>query len=64
MVIGDYFLQRNSLEHVEKWRLKLAFKNAQVVQRVCRPTLKLVNSEKMLMDRSISLIEDNVFNSL
>lgn len=66
---GVYSLQRNSSEHVEKWRFNLPFKIAQVVQRVCRPTLKLfgykvVNSEKMLMDRSISLIEDKVFNSL
>lgn len=66
---GLYSLQRNSSEHVEKWRFSLPFKIAQVVQRVCRPTLKLfgykvANSEKMLMDRSISLIEDKVFNSL
>lgn len=66
---GVYSLQRNSSEHVEKWRFNLPFKIAQVVQRVCRPTLKLfgykvVNSEKMLTDQSISLIEDKVFNSL
>ncbi|XP_072312395.1 carbohydrate sulfotransferase 3-like [Eucyclogobius newberryi] len=66
---GVYSLQRNSSEHVEKWRFSLPFKVAQVVQKVCRPTLKLfgykvVNSEKMLTDRSISLIEDKVFNSL
>lgn len=66
---GVYSLQRNSSEHVEKWRFNLPFKIAQVVQRVCRPTLKLfgykvVNSEKMLTDRSISLIEDKVFNPL
>ncbi|KAK7919049.1 hypothetical protein WMY93_010333 [Mugilogobius chulae] len=66
---GVYSLQRNSSEHVEKWRFNLPFKIAQVVQRVCRPTLKLfgykvVNSEKMLTDRAISLIEDKVFNSL
>uniref|UniRef100_A0A3B4ACI8 Sulfotransferase n=1 Tax=Periophthalmus magnuspinnatus TaxID=409849 RepID=A0A3B4ACI8_9GOBI len=66
---GVYSLQRNSSEHVEKWRFSLPFKIAQVVQRVCRPTLKLfgykvVNSEKMLTDRSISLIEDKAFGSL
>lgn len=66
---GVYSLQRNSSEHVEKWRFSLPFKIAQVVQRVCRPTLKLfgyrvVSSEKMLTDRSISLIEDKVFNAL
>uniref|UniRef100_A0A8C6U2M8 Sulfotransferase n=1 Tax=Neogobius melanostomus TaxID=47308 RepID=A0A8C6U2M8_9GOBI len=62
---GVFSLKRNSSEHVEKWRFGLPFKIAQVVQRVCRPTLKLfgykvVNSEKMLTDRSISLIEDKV----
>lgn len=66
---GVYSLQRNSSEHVEKWRFSLPFKIAQVVQRVCRPTLKLfgykvVSSEKMLTDRSISLIEDKAFDSL
>lgn len=62
-----YSTQKNSSEQVEKWRFSLPFKIAQVVQKVCGPTLKLfgyktVSSEEMLMDKSISLIEDKVFN--
>uniref|UniRef100_A0A3P9LW12 Sulfotransferase n=1 Tax=Oryzias latipes TaxID=8090 RepID=A0A3P9LW12_ORYLA len=64
---GVYSTQKNSSEQVEKWRFNLPFKIAQVVQRVCGPTLKLfgykfVSSEKMLKDKSISLIEDRRFN--
>ncbi|XP_077359296.1 carbohydrate sulfotransferase 3b [Festucalex cinctus] len=60
---GIYSTQKNSTEQVEKWRFKLPFKIAQVVQKVCGPTLKLfgykfVTSEEMLTDKSISLIED------
>lgn len=63
---GVYSTQKNSSEQVEKWRFGLPFKIAQVVQRVCGPTLKLfgykfVSSEKMLTDKSISLIEDKGF---
>lgn len=66
---GVYSTQKNSSEQVEKWRFSLPFKIAQVVQRVCGPTLKLfgykfVNSEEMLTNKSISLIEDKVFNFL
>lgn len=62
-----YSTQKNSSEQVEKWRFSLPFKIAQVVQKVCGPTLKLfgyktVSSEEMLTDKSISLIEDKVFN--
>nr|XP_015818496.2 carbohydrate sulfotransferase 3 isoform X2 [Nothobranchius furzeri] len=65
---GVYSTQKNSSEQVEKWRFSLPFKIAQVVQRVCGPTLKLfgytfVQSEKMLTDKSISLIQDKVFKS-
>lgn len=64
---GVYSTQKNSSEQVEKWRFSLPFKIAQVVQRVCGPTLKLfgyklVTSEEMLIDKSVSLIEDKVFN--
>ncbi|XP_037610726.1 carbohydrate sulfotransferase 3b [Sebastes umbrosus] len=64
---GVYSTQKNSSEQVEKWRFRLPFKIAQVVQRVCGRTLKLfgykiVTSEEMLTDKSISLIEDKVFN--
>ncbi|XP_074476096.1 carbohydrate sulfotransferase 3b [Sebastes fasciatus] len=64
---GVYSTQKNSSEQVEKWRFRLPFKIAQVVQKVCGRTLKLfgykiVTSEEMLTDKSISLIEDKVFN--
>ncbi|XP_029933849.1 carbohydrate sulfotransferase 3b [Myripristis murdjan] len=64
---GVYSTQKNSSEQVEKWRFSLPFKIAQVVQKVCGPTLKLfgykfVNSEEMLTDRSISLIDEKVFS--
>lgn len=64
---GVYSTQKNSSEQVEKWRFSLPFKIAQVVQKVCGPMLKLfgykfVSSEEMLRDKSISLIEDKVFN--
>ncbi|XP_058476474.1 carbohydrate sulfotransferase 3b isoform X1 [Solea solea] len=64
---GIYSTQKKSSEQVEKWRFSLPFKIAQVVQDACGPTLKLfgykfVNSEEMLTNKSISLIEDKVFN--
>ncbi|XP_020501444.1 carbohydrate sulfotransferase 3 [Labrus bergylta] len=64
---GVYSTQKNSSEQVEKWRFSIPFKIAQVVQRVCGPTMKLfgyklVSSEEMLTNKSISLIEDKVFN--
>ncbi|KAM3592225.1 uncharacterized protein V6R79_015040 [Siganus canaliculatus] len=67
MTTNLYSTQKNSSEQVEKWRFHLPFKIAQVVQEVCGPTLKLfgykfVSSEEMLKDKSISLIEDRVFN--
>ncbi|XP_034050351.1 carbohydrate sulfotransferase 3-like [Thalassophryne amazonica] len=66
---GVYSTQKNSSEQVEKWRFNLPFKIAQVVQNVCGSTLKLfgyksVSSEEMLMDKTISLIEDKVFKFL
>lgn len=64
---GVYSTQKNSSEQVEKWRFSLPFKIAQVVQKVCGPTMKLfgykfVSSEEMLTDKSASLIEDKMFN--
>lgn len=64
---GVYSTQKNSSEQVEKWRDSLPYSIVQVVQRVCGPTLKLfgykfVSSEEMLMDKSVSLIEDKVFS--
>ncbi|KAM9837217.1 carbohydrate sulfotransferase 3b [Aulostomus maculatus] len=66
---GVYSTQKKSSEQVEKWRFSIPFKIAQVVQNACGPTLKLfgykfVSSEEMLTDKSISLIEDKVFNFL
>ncbi|KAJ8013550.1 hypothetical protein DPEC_G00030930 [Dallia pectoralis] len=63
---GVYSTQKNSSEQVEKWRFSIPYKLAEVVQRVCGPTLKLfgyrfVNSEAMLTDKSISLIEEKIF---
>ncbi|XP_027886008.1 carbohydrate sulfotransferase 3b [Xiphophorus couchianus] len=67
-ISGVYSTQKKSAEQVEKWRFSLPFKIAQVVQRACGPTLKLfgykfVSSEKMLTDKSISLIEDKVIRA-
>ncbi|KAJ3607450.1 hypothetical protein NHX12_024501 [Muraenolepis orangiensis] len=64
---GIYSTQKKSSEQVEKWRFNVPFKIVQVVQKVCGSTLKLfgykfVSSEEMLTDKSISLIEDKVFN--
>lgn len=66
---GVYSTKKNSSEQAEKWRFSLPFKLAQAVQKACGPTLKLfgyksVSSEEMLTDKSISLIEDKVFNAL
>ncbi|KAM9425419.1 carbohydrate sulfotransferase 3b [Pholidichthys leucotaenia] len=66
---GLYSTQKNSSQQVEKWRFSLPFKIAQVVQRVCGPTLKLfgyksVSNKEMLLNKSISLIEDRVFSFL
>lgn len=64
---GIYSTQKNSSVQVEKWRFNIPFKIVQLVQKVCGPTLKLfgykfANSEEMLTDKSISLIEEKVFN--
>ncbi|XP_057704984.1 carbohydrate sulfotransferase 3a [Corythoichthys intestinalis] len=58
--------QRNSSEQAEKWRYNLPFTLAQLVQRLCGPTMKLfgykfVNNAKMLVNKSISLCEDRTF---
>lgn len=64
---GVYSTKKNSSEQVEKWRFTLPYKIVQVVQKACGPTLKIfgykiVTSEEMLMNKSISLIKDKVFN--
>uniref|UniRef100_A0AAY4CR93 Sulfotransferase n=1 Tax=Denticeps clupeoides TaxID=299321 RepID=A0AAY4CR93_9TELE len=67
-VSGDvYSTQKNSSEHVEKWRFTIPFKLAQVVQNVCGPTMKLfgyrfVDSEQTLLNKSISLLEERDFH--
>ncbi|XP_076016382.1 carbohydrate sulfotransferase 3a [Genypterus blacodes] len=63
---GIYSTQKNSSEQAEKWRFNIPFTLAQVVQRVCGPTMKLfgykfVDDEKMLINKSISLLEEKVF---
>ncbi|XP_058508384.1 carbohydrate sulfotransferase 3a [Solea solea] len=63
---GIYSTQRNSSEQADKWRFSIPFTLAQVVQRVCEPTMKLfgyrfVYDEMSLMNRSISLLEDRLF---
>ncbi|KAA8583757.1 carbohydrate sulfotransferase 3a [Etheostoma spectabile] len=64
---GIYSTQKNSSEQAEKWRFSIPFTLAQVVQRVCGPTMELfgyrfVDDEKTLMNRSISLLEDKLFH--
>lgn len=64
---GIYSTQRNSSEQAEKWRFSIPFTLAQVVQRVCGPTMKLfgykfVNDEKTLTNKSISLLEERRFH--
>ncbi|KAL2077953.1 hypothetical protein ACEWY4_025638 [Coilia grayii] len=66
-VSGVYSTQKNSSEQVEKWRFSIPFKLAQVVQKVCGPTMKLfgykfAESKEMLTDKSISLIEEKNFS--
>ncbi|KAG5262746.1 hypothetical protein AALO_G00278420 [Alosa alosa] len=66
-VSGVYSTQKNSSEQVEKWRFSIPFKLAQVVQKVCGPTMKLfgykfAESKEMLMDKSISLIAEKNFS--
>ncbi|XP_077469624.1 carbohydrate sulfotransferase 3a [Stigmatopora argus] len=64
---GDRFsTQRNSSEQAEKWRYSLPFTIAQLVQRLCGPTMKLfgyrfVDDAKTLVNKSISLCEDRTF---
>lgn len=64
---GIYSTQKNSSEQAEKWRFSIPFTLAQVVQRVCGPTMKLfgyrfVDDEKMLINKSISLLEEKLFH--
>lgn len=66
-VSGVYSTQKNSSEQVEKWRFSIPFKLAQVVQRVCGPTMRLfgykfVHDETTLTDKTISLLEEKLFN--
>ncbi|KAM4704478.1 carbohydrate sulfotransferase 3 [Rhinophrynus dorsalis] len=62
---GIYSTQKNSSEQFEKWRFSIPFKLAQVVQDVCKPTMKmfgykLANDLETLTNRSISLLEERV----
>ncbi|XP_033835735.1 carbohydrate sulfotransferase 3a [Periophthalmus magnuspinnatus] len=63
---GIYSTQKNSSEQAEKWRFNIPFTLAQVVQRVCGPTMRLfgykfVHDEKTLVNKSISLLEERMF---
>ena len=64
---GVYSTQKNSSEQAEKWRFSIPFNLAQVVQKVCGPTMTLfgyrfVDSERTLLNKSISLLEEKVFH--
>lgn len=64
---GVYSTQKNSSEQAEKWRFSIPFNLAQVVQRVCGPTMTLfgyrfVDSETTLLNKSVSLLEDKLFH--
>ncbi|XP_067092704.1 carbohydrate sulfotransferase 3a [Osmerus mordax] len=64
---GVYSTQKNSSEQAEKWRFSIPFNLAQVVQKVCGPTMtlfgyKFVDSERTLLNKSISLLEEKVFH--
>ncbi|XP_043912836.1 carbohydrate sulfotransferase 3 [Protopterus annectens] len=63
---GIYSTQKNSLEQFEKWRFNMPFKLAQIVQNVCAPAMQLfgykpVTDPVTLTNRSISLLEKNIF---
>ncbi|XP_066522680.1 carbohydrate sulfotransferase 3-like [Hoplias malabaricus] len=65
-VSGVYSTQKNSSQQIEKWRVTMPFKLAQVVQKVCGPAMtlfgyKFVENEEILSDLSVSLIEDMNF---
>ncbi|XP_067257690.1 carbohydrate sulfotransferase 3-like [Chanodichthys erythropterus] len=58
--------QRNSSEHVDKWRFSIPFKLVQLVQKACGPTMtlfgyKFAENKDMLIDKSVSLIEERTF---
>lgn len=63
---GIYSTQKNSSQQAEKWRYSIPFTLAQVVQKMCGPTMKLfgykfVEDERTLINKSISLLEDKLF---
>lgn len=65
-VSGVYSTQKNSSQQVEKWRVAMPFKLAQVVQKVCGPAMtlfgyKFAENEEALSDLSMSLIEERTF---
>ncbi|XP_077091584.1 carbohydrate sulfotransferase 3b [Siphateles boraxobius] len=65
-VSGVYSTQKNSSEQVEKWRFNIPFKLVQLVQKVCGPTMtlfgyKFAENKDMLIDKSVSLIEERTF---
>ncbi|XP_048039290.1 carbohydrate sulfotransferase 3-like, partial [Megalobrama amblycephala] len=63
---GVYSTQRNSSEQVDKWRFRIPFKLVQLVQKACGHTMtlfgyKFAENKDMLIDKSVSLIEERTF---
>ncbi|XP_066522261.1 carbohydrate sulfotransferase 3-like [Hoplias malabaricus] len=61
-----YSTKKNSSQQMDMWRVTFPFKLAQVVQKVCGSAMtmfgyKFVESEEMLRNLSISLIEERTF---
>ncbi|KAG9341005.1 hypothetical protein JZ751_019758, partial [Albula glossodonta] len=59
---GVYSTQKNSSKQVDKWRFSIPFNLAQMVQKVCGPTMKLfgyrfVNDKDTLTNKSYSLLD-------
>ncbi|MGH0119728.1 UNVERIFIED_CONTAM: hypothetical protein FKN15_058681 [Acipenser sinensis] len=64
---GVYSTKKNSSEQFEKWRFRMPYQLAQVVQKVCGPAMelfgyKLIEDPMILTNRSISLLEEKVFH--
>lgn len=64
---GVYSTKKNSSQQVEKWRFSIPFNLAQVVQEVCGPSMELfgyrfVDHEDMLVNKSVSLLEEKLFH--
>ncbi|XP_066522738.1 carbohydrate sulfotransferase 3-like [Hoplias malabaricus] len=61
-----YSTKKNSSQQMDKWRVTMSFKLAQVVQKVCSPAMtlfgyKFVENEATLRNLSVSLTEERTF---